>query len=126
MPGIRQRVLHHGSAIREGRPAGCIEVIRHPDRYLAVGSEVPEVDFIENGYLFLATEAGMGTLEHHHAVQRSLDVPVALLTPAELRRRFDWIHADDLAGASLGLADEGWFDAYARWLGMHGMLKRKP
>ena len=92
-----------------------LEVIRHPERYLAVGGEVPEVDFVENGYLFLATEAGLATLEHNHAVQRSLDVPVALLTPAELRRRFDWIHADDLAGASLGLADEGWFDAYA-WL----------
>jgi glycine/D-amino acid oxidase-like deaminating enzyme len=92
-----------------------LEVIRHPERYLAVGHDVPEVDFVENGYLFLATQAGLATLEHNHAVQRSLDVPVALMTPAELRRRFDWIHADDLAGASLGLADEGWFDAYA-WL----------
>ena len=92
-----------------------LDVVRHPERYLAVDGEIPEVDFVENGYLFLATDAGLATLEHNHAVQRSLDVPVALLTPAELRRRFDWIHADDLAGASLGLADEGWFDAYA-WL----------
>jgi glycine/D-amino acid oxidase-like deaminating enzyme len=90
-----------------------LEVVRHPERFLEVDGEVPEVDFVENGYLFLATEAGLATLEHNHAVQRSLDVPVALLTPAELRQRFAWIHADDLAGASLGLADEGWFDAYA-------------
>src|SRR5690606_19966671 len=74
-----------------------LEVIRHPERYLAVDGSVPEVDFVENGYLFLATDAGLATLEHNHAVQRALDVPVALLTPTELRRRFDWIHADDLA-----------------------------
>lgn len=91
-----------------------LEVIRHMDRYLAVDGEVPEVDFVENGYLFLATtDAGLATLEANHAVQRSLDVQVALLNPSELRERFDWINADDLAGASLGLADEGWFDAYA-------------
>jgi len=90
-----------------------IEVITNLDRYLAVDGETPEIDFVENGYLFLATDAGLPTLERNHALQRSLDVPVVLLTPAELRARFGWIHADDLAGASLGLAHEGWFDAYA-------------
>jgi len=90
-----------------------LEVVRHPERFLTVGGEAPDVDFVENGYLFLATDAGLATLEHNHAVQRSLDVPVDLLTPAEIRRRFPWINADDLAGASLGLAGEGWFDAYA-------------
>jgi FAD-dependent oxidoreductase domain-containing protein 1 len=90
-----------------------VELITHPDRYLAVDGRVPEVDFVENGYLFLATEAGLATLEHNHAVQRALDVPVALLTPAELRARFDWLNVEDLAGGSLGLAHEGWFDAYA-------------
>ena len=90
-----------------------IEVIKHPERYLAVDGEAPEVDFVENGYLFLATPAGLPTLERNHALQRSLDVPVVLLTPEELRRRFSWMETQDLAGASLGLADEGWFDAYA-------------
>jgi len=90
-----------------------LEVVRHPERFLAVDGEVPEVDFVENGYLFLATDAGLATLERNHAVQRSLGVPVTLLSPPELRARFDWINADDLAGASLGLADEGWFDAHA-------------
>lgn len=90
-----------------------LEVVRHPERWLAVDGAVPDVELIENGYLFLATEAGLATLEHNHAVQRALDVPVVLLTPAELRQRFDWIETGDLAGASLGLGDEGWFDAYA-------------
>ena len=90
-----------------------IDVIRHLDRYLAVDGEVPEIDFVENGYLFLATDAGLATLEHNHAVQRALDVAVELLEPNELRSRFDWLHVDDLAGGSLGLAGEGWFDAHA-------------
>ena len=90
-----------------------LDVVRHPDRYLAVDGASPEVDFIEGGYLFLATAAGLPVLEANHAVQRALDVPVALLSPAELAARFSWIRTDDLAGASLGLADEGWFDAYA-------------
>jgi len=90
-----------------------IDLIKHPDRYLAVDGEVPDVDFVENGYLFLATEAGLPTLRHNHAIQRSLDVQVRLLDPDELQRRFDWMRTDDLAGASLGLADEGWFDAHA-------------
>jgi sarcosine oxidase len=90
-----------------------VEVIKHLDRYLAVDGVVPEVDFVENGYLFLATDAGLATLERNHAVQRKHDVAVTLLTPAELKTRFAWITTDDLAGASLGLSDEGWFDAYA-------------
>ncbi len=90
-----------------------VELMKHPERYLAVDGEVPEIDFVENGYLFLATDAGLATLEHNHAVQRELDVPVTLLTPAELHERFEWLRTDDLAGGSLGLADEGWFDAYA-------------
>ena len=66
-----------------------VDLIKHPDRYLAVDGEVPEVDFVENGYLFLATEAGLATLEHNHAIQRSLDVagaaPVPVRAPRALR-----------------------------------------
>lgn len=90
-----------------------LQVIKDPHAFLAVDGEVPEVDFVENGYLFLATDAGLATLEHNHAIQRAHDVPVVLLTPAELKARFEWMNTDDLAGASLGLSNEGWFDAHA-------------
>jgi sarcosine oxidase len=40
-------------------------------------------------------------------------VTVELLSPAELRSRFDWIATEDLVGGSYGTANEGWFDAYA-------------
>jgi FAD-dependent oxidoreductase domain-containing protein 1 len=91
-----------------------IELIKHLDAWLGVaGEDPPEVDFVEGGYLFLATEAGRGALEANHAAQRSLGAPVALLEPPELAARFPWLRVDDLAAGSLGLADEGWFDAYA-------------
>ncbi len=91
-----------------------IGLIKDLDRWLGVdGAAPPEIDFVEGGYLFLATEAGLPILRHNHAVQREHDVQVALLDPAELRARFPWMRTDDLAGGSLGLADEGWFDAYA-------------
>ncbi len=91
-----------------------IGLIKDLDRWLGVeGAPPPEIDFVEGGYLFLATEAGLPVLRHNHAVQRAHDVQVALLDPAELRARFPWMRTDDLAGGSLGLADEGWFDAYA-------------
>src|SRR5688500_12498322 len=75
-----------------------IDVLKHPDRYLAVDGEVPEIDFVENGYLFLATDAGLSTLERNHALQRGLGVSVELLDPARLSARFEWLRTDDLAG----------------------------
>jgi FAD-dependent oxidoreductase domain-containing protein 1 len=91
-----------------------VGLLKDPGAWLGVpGQPAPEVDFVEGGYLFLATAAGMTTLEHNHAVQLAHDVPVVLLSPMELRERYPWMQVDDLAGASLGLADEGWFDAYA-------------
>jgi len=91
-----------------------VELIKHLDTWLGVeGQPPPAVDFVEGGYLFLASEAGLPILESNHAVQREHGVQVVLLTPAELLERFPWMRVDDLAGGSLGLADEGWFDAYA-------------
>ena len=91
-----------------------VELIKHLDTWLGVAGEPePEVDFVEGGYLFLASAAGLPILESNHAVQREHGVSVALLTPMELQARFPWLNVDDLAGGSLGLADEGWFDAYA-------------
>ena len=91
-----------------------VELIKHLDRWLGVdGDPPPEIDFVEGGYLFLATPAGLPILRQNHEVQRQHDVQVVLLDPDELRIRFPWLQTDGLAGGSLGLADEGWFDAYA-------------
>lgn len=91
-----------------------ISLIKDLDRWLGVpGQPHPSVDFVEAGYLFLATDAGVAALEANHAVQQTHGVPTVLLGPMELRQRFEWLNLDGIAAGSLGLADEGWFDAYA-------------
>lgn len=93
-----------------------IEILRHPDRWFRGADDASGFGFVEGGYLFLATAAGLSTLESNHALQRRCGVDVVLLTPPELQQRFPWLTTDDLAAGSLGLADEGWFDA-------HGLLQ---
>jgi sarcosine oxidase len=81
--------------------------------HLSVDGEAPEVGFIEGGYLFLATAAGLPVLEQNHALQTALGADIALLPPAALAARFPWLAVDDLAGGTLGLANEGWTDPYS-------------
>jgi FAD-dependent oxidoreductase domain-containing protein 1 len=80
---------------------------------LSVDGVAPDVGWHEGGYLFLASHAGLATLQANHRTQRELGARVQLLDPPALRQRFPWLHCDDLAGASLGLRGEGWLDAYA-------------
>lgn len=90
-----------------------IRFLREAGARLEVDGEAPEIGLQERGYLFLASQAGLASLWESHAVQKAHGAPVALLSPDELAVRFPWIRADGVAGASLGLADEGWFDPYA-------------
>lgn len=89
------------------------EFLRRLPEHLSVDGEAPEVGFHEGGYLFLATAAGTAVLRENHATQRQMGADVALLGPDELSLRFPWLHTADLAGGSLGLSGEGWFDAWA-------------
>ena len=81
--------------------------------WLELDGEVPDVGFQERGYLLLASAEGLETLRANHAVQRAQGCSIELLEPDDIGRRFDWIDVSGLAGGSLGLAEEGWFDAYA-------------
>ena len=93
------------------------QFIKNIADYLSVEGQAPEVGFQEAGYLFLATDAGRNILESNHRVQRSLNVDVALLSPAQLQKRFPWMNTDDLSAGSLGLSGEGWLDAYGLMIG---------
>ncbi|MCC7271125.1 MAG: FAD-binding oxidoreductase [Alphaproteobacteria bacterium] len=86
--------------------------LRDIDRRLGVDGERIDVGFRENGYLFLATEAGRAVLEANHATQRACGAAVALLDPAGLAARFPWLSTAGIAAGSLGTANEGWFDPH--------------
>ncbi|WP_051609032.1 NAD(P)/FAD-dependent oxidoreductase [Fodinicurvata fenggangensis] len=88
------------------------DFLRNIGDYLAVDGTVPDVGFQEKGYLFLATEEGRPVLESNHAIQKAEGADTALLSVEDLQARYPWMRVDDLAGGSLGLSSEGWFDPY--------------
>lgn len=90
-----------------------VQFLRRVADELAVDGEPPAIGLVEPGYLYLATNAGVPALQRHHQTQRQHGADVALLTKFDLRQRFDWLHAGDVALASLGLSGEGWFDGPA-------------
>jgi sarcosine oxidase subunit beta len=59
------------------------------------------VDFKQNGYLFvLTTEEQLTTFRQNAEKQRSLGVPVEVITPEEARRIVPELRIDDLVGAT--------------------------
>jgi FAD-dependent oxidoreductase domain-containing protein 1 len=79
-----------------------------------------ELQFVEAGYLYLATHAGAAVLEQLNAMQRQHGADIRLLDRAALRARWPWLAVDDIALGSWGARGEGWFDGPA----LHQRLKR--
>ncbi len=86
--------------------------VKSAGEHLAVEGEQPDVRFVEQGYLFLATPAGMPILARNHEAQRAAGADIALLDRPALERRFPWLNTDGLEGGGFGLKNEGWIDPY--------------
>lgn len=71
-----------------------------------------EIALVHGAYLLLAGAARVEGLRECHARFRQLGARVAWLDRGELAARFAWLNVEDLEGGTLGLAGEGWFDAY--------------
>ena len=89
------------------------DFVRRAGALLAVDGAAPDLAFWERGYLFLADEAAMPVLARNCRMQTSLGAKVSVLDPAAIAARFTWLNPDGLAGAGLGLANEGWIDPAA-------------
>lgn len=87
--------------------------IKAADQHLSVGNEKSGVEFREQGYLFLATGAGLKTLLNNQRLQHELGAATQLLNPRELSESFPWLNTSDLAGGSFGPVNEGWTDPYS-------------
>ncbi|HWA46700.1 MAG TPA: FAD-binding oxidoreductase, partial [Dongiaceae bacterium] len=87
--------------------------VKSAAEHLTVGNEKPELNFREDGYLFLSTGAGLRTLIGNQQLQHQLGAGTLLMTPAELAERFPWLNCADLAGGSFGPVNEGWIDPYS-------------
>ncbi len=87
--------------------------VRNADAHLSIDGAPLHLPFVENGYLFLATDAGMPVLRENHRIQTQLGASVALLDPAALGRRFPWLNVSGLGGGTHGERNEGWTDPYS-------------
>ena len=70
-----------------------------------------EVGLKERGYLILATHETEAEARRRQAVVVAEGARVAWLAPPALAARYPWLNTAGLAGATLGLSGEGWFDA---------------
>ncbi len=86
--------------------------LKHAKEILAVDGDGPDIPLVENGYLYLASDAGAATLRENNAIQLREGADIALLQPDEARARFPFMNFEDVKLASLGLSGEGWFDCY--------------
>jgi sarcosine oxidase len=87
--------------------------IKNATDYLSPPGEKAQLPFVEQGYLFLATAAGLPVLQQNHATQTGLGADIVMLDPAGLQRQFPWLRIDDLAGGAFGRRNEGWTDPYS-------------
>lgn len=95
--------------------------LRRAGQTLAVDGQGPAIGLREDGYLFLATAAGLPVLQSNHRLQCAEGADIALLAADELGARFPWLATDDLAAGSLGITGEGWLDAHAL---LHGFRRK--
>lgn len=80
---------------------------------LAVDGQRPELSFRQQGYLFLASPAGLPVLRENCALQQSLGAATELLDVPTLAARFPWLKTADLGGGGFGPVNEGWLDPHA-------------
>ena len=86
--------------------------LRQARDLLAVNGEAPDLSLTENGYLYLASEAGAPILAANHATQIAEGADILLLTPDALQARFPFLNGEGIAAAAWGRSGEGWFDGY--------------
>ena len=79
---------------------------------LAVDGDAPDLPLVENGYLYLASDAGAVILRENNVIQTEEGARIALLSPAGIAERFPYINLDGVSLGALGLEGEGWFDSY--------------
>ena len=77
--------------------------------HVAVEGVAPDVQWREQGYLFVVGAGHEQALEENYRTQQDLGVKVELLDPGQIAARYPWMRCDDL---SLGVLspEDGWLD----------------
>ncbi|KAM7539987.1 hypothetical protein Aperf_G00000023759 [Anoplocephala perfoliata] len=89
------------------------EFLRDIDEQLSVTEDsLPNINFNPHGNLILAHDHNVNTMKESYQLQSALEVPVRLMTPQEVEKRWPWVNVDDVPLASYGDRNEGWFDPW--------------
>ncbi len=90
----------------------AMEFLKRSNTALAVDGENPDLPFVANGYLLLATEQGAAVLADNVTIQHREGAQTRMLSLEDLHQQFPWLNIDDVAAGSFG-DTEGWTDPYA-------------
>ena len=86
-----------------------IEFFKAFGEHVAVDGAAPDVQWREQGYLFVVGAEHQKVLESNFRMQESLGVKVDLLDRTQIASRYPWMRSDDLACGVLS-PEDGWLD----------------
>lgn len=90
------------------------EFFKNIEEYLGIpGQDPPDIQFNHQGYMFMATDRGKDILTNNLHLQQSLGAQVDLYDQNKLQQEYPWLNSNNIAAASYGLQNEGWFDPWA-------------
>ncbi len=115
--GIRQQFSHPAN-IRLSRES--VRVFKNFKEELGV-----DIGFCQAGYLFLAQkQATWQEFLFSVETQRQFSVPVEVLNPDEIRRRWPYLKCDDIMGATFG-PEDGYADPYLVAMGFAAAARKQ-
>ena len=109
LSSVRQQ---YSTAIKIRVGLAGVAFVREAGVTIEVDGDKPDLPFVENGYLYLAGDAGAEVLRENNAIQTAEGANIALLSPDEIKARYPFINVEGVTLGSLGLTGEGWFDSY--------------
>jgi glycine/D-amino acid oxidase-like deaminating enzyme len=89
-----------------------LEFYKNWDQNMADVPDLPDLNFREQGYLFVVAKDGEQTLRRNQALQEKHGVDARLIDYSEVRRRFPSIERDDIV-LGCHTPDDGWIDPNA-------------
>lgn len=89
-----------------------LEFYKNWETHMAGVPDLPDLNFREEGYLFVVTKEGEATLRRNQARQERHGVDAQLISYNEVRRRFPSINRDDIV-LGCHTPDDGWIDPNA-------------
>jgi len=107
--GVRQQMSVHENIQMS---SFSLDFYKHFAEKLMDTPDLPDINFREQGYLFLVTKNGEATLRSNQELQSSLGVDAELMDSAQLRHRFPSIERADIV-LGCHTPDDGWIDPNA-------------